>query len=442
MFDVLYFLHCFAILHRFLEKKLLKCVNFMYNYVSKVGNNMIYASIDIGSDTIKMIVAEVLGERINVLASIDTRTVGIKKGIIIDKGLVVKSLTLALDEMEKQIGFRIDKAIITIPCYDAIVGVYNGEVYTDGIINGDSIINCFKSAIKGNIQDDREVITVFPIDFLVDDEDRYNDPKGVNGYKLESRILISTVPKELVYPYLEVLEECNVEVIDLALSAVCDFAQGMRDEFNKQTGAVVNIGDSKTEVAIFNKGLMIKNDILPIGSRKIDQDIKYIYNLDRTTARYLKENLAVATSQYADTSSIVEYESVDGEKRTVSQLEVSQIVEARLEEILKNVKKSLNSLTNREISYIIVTGGISNLAGFSYLLESTFGDTAYMINMNTMGVRNNIYSTCLGMIKYYVDKLALRGISYTMYENINDDKKNDAIYDNVLEKIQDYLDNN
>lgn len=401
---------------------------------------MIYAAIDIGSDTIKIVVAEYINERLNVLASVNTRTVGVKKGIIVDKDLVIKSVTLALDEIKKQLGFRVDKAIINVPCYDATVSVYNGEVYTDGVISGDDVINCFKSAIKANVPDDREVITVFPIDFLVDDEDRYHGVIGVNGYKLESRVLISTVPKELVYPYLEVLESCGVEAIDLALSGVSDYATLAHDELKKQVGAVVNIGDSKTEISVFNKGLMIKTDILPIGSKKIDQDIKYIYKLDRVTARYLKENLAVANSQYADTTSSLEYENLEGEKCLISSLEVSQIVEARLEEILKSVKKSLNTLTNREISYIIVSGGISNLVGFNYLLENTFGDITYMINMNTLGVRDNIYSTCYGMIKYYYEKLALRGINYSMYENVfENEKDNNIACEDVLEKIQTYM---
>lgn len=404
---------------------------------------MIYASIDIGSDTIKIVVAEYINDRLNVLGAVNTRTVGIKKGIIVDKEMAIKSISLALEEIKKDLGFKVDKAIITIPCYDANVNVYNGEVYTDGIVKGEDVINCFKSAIKENIADDREVITVFPIDFLVDDEDRYYEPIGVNGYKLESRVLVSTIPKELVYPYLEVLESCQVEVIDLALSSVSDYAQLSHDELKKQVGAVVNIGDSKTEVSVFNKGLLIKTDILPIGSKKIDHDIKYIYKLDRNTARFLKENLAVANSQYADSSSVVEYENLDGEKSVISQIEISQIVEARLEEILKSVKNSLNNLTNRKISYIIVTGGISNIAGFNYLLENVFGDITYMINMNTLGVRNNIYSTCYGMIKYYCEKLALRGINYTMYENVlENEKENNVAYESVLEKIQTYLDNN
>lgn len=404
---------------------------------------MIYAAIDIGSDTIKIVVAEYINERFNVLGSVNTRTVGVRKGIIVDKELVVKSISLALEEIKKQLGFSVDKAIINIPCYDASVNVYNGEVYTDGVIKGLDVVNCFKSAIKANVPDDKEVITVFPIDYLVDDEDRYHEVIGVNGYKLESRVLISTIPKELVYPYLEVLENCGVEVIDLALSGVSDYAHLSRDEFKNQVGAVVNIGDAKTEISVFNKGLMIKTDILPIGSKKLDQDIKYIYKLDRVTARYLKENLAVACSHYADTSSSLEYENLEGEKCVITSLEVSQIVEARLEEILKSVKKSLNALTNREISYIIVSGGISNLVGFNYLLENTFGDITYMMNMNTLGIRDNIYSTCYGMIKYYYEKLTSRGITYSMYEDVlKNEKENNIAYENVLETIQAYLDSN
>ena len=57
---------------------------------------MIYAAIDIGSDTIKIVVAEYLNERFNVLGSVNTRTVGIKKGIIIDKSLVIKSISFFL----------------------------------------------------------------------------------------------------------------------------------------------------------------------------------------------------------------------------------------------------------------------------------------------------------------------------------------------------------
>ena len=164
---------------------------------------MIYSAIDIGSDTIKIVVGEINDNGLNILAATNTRTVGIKKGMIVDKELVIQSINLACDELEKNLGFRIDKAIINVPFYDVTVDVYNGECYPDGEVTGNDIVTCFKSSVS-TIDLDREVITVFPIDFLIDEEKTVQDPKGYAARKLESRMLISTIPKQILYVYLEV----------------------------------------------------------------------------------------------------------------------------------------------------------------------------------------------------------------------------------------------
>ena len=404
---------------------------------------MIYSSIDIGSDEIKICVGKVTNGSLDILASSKTRSVGIKKGLIVDKDLAMQSIILALNEIESKLGFKIDKAVITVPLYDVNVDIYNGCSYADGEITGTDVITCFKSSVS-TIDVDKEVVTVSPIDFLIDDEIKTLDPKGMKGNKLESRMLISTIPKENVYPYLELLEKCNVEVIDLSFGAINDFYH-MKDneDYTKSSGALIDMGNDKTEIAIFNKGLLVDGVVMPSGSRLLDHDIGYIYHFDKTTSRELKENVAMASSQYAD-DEILEYESVDGEKVKVSALEVSQIVEARLEELLKNVKKILNDLTNREISYIIITGGVSNLPGFDYLIRDIFGDIATSINMSTIGVRNNVYTSCVGMLKYYYDKLKIRGIDYTMYTDIEKSmkEKKNIVQNRIIDDMKKYLDNN
>ena len=404
---------------------------------------MIYSCIDIGSDTIKVVVGKICDNSLNILSSTITRSVGIKKGLIVDKDLAMKSIILALDESEKQLGFRIDKAIITVPLYDVKVNIYNGLCYPDGEITGDDVITCFKSSVSSIDMED-EVVTVFPIDFLIDDEKKVNDPKGEVGNKLESRMLISTVPKQNIYPFLEILEKCHVEVIDLSFGVINDF-YNVKDntDFMKTFGAVIDMGNDKTEIALFNKGLMVDGIVLPKGSKLLDNDIGYMYHLDKTTSRDLKENVAVASSQYADENEIIEYQTIDGEKLEVRVQEVSQVVEERLEELLKNVKKVLNDLTNKEISYIIITGGVSNLPGFDYLIHNIFGEIAYSINMNTIGVRNNIYTSSVGMLKYYYDKLKIRGIEYTMYTDIekNIETKKTSLQKKVIDDMKKYLDN-
>ena len=91
-------------------------------------------------------------------------------------------------------------------------------------------------------------------------------------------------------------------------------------------------------------------------------------------------------------------------------------MESRVVELLKLAKKQINTLTKRKISYIIVTGGISELTGFSYVVENILGINASTLNITTIGIRNNKYSSASGIIKYYHEKLKLREIDASMFD--------------------------
>ena len=66
--------------------------------------------------------------------------------------------------------------------------------------------------------------------------------------------------------------------------------------------------------------------------------------------------------------------------------------------------------------------------------------------MTTLGVRNNGYSTPLGQIKYFDNKMEFRDIHYTMFDDKNIEvltaKKKKVSKDNsVIQKLEAYLKN-
>ena len=103
--------------------------------------------------------------------------------------------------------------------------------------------------------------------------------------------------------------------------------------------------------------------------------------------------------------------------KEINQLGVSKVVEARVREILKLAKNEIKNLTNREIRYIIITGGLTELSLFPRIVEEEFGFVAKVNNMTTLGVRHNSFSSCFGIIKYFDDKLTLRGKTYKMFSS-------------------------
>ena len=102
----------------------------------------------------------------------------------------------------------------------------------------------------------------------------------------------------------------------------------------------------------------------------------------------------------------------------INQYELSEVVEARVTELLKLAKKSINNLTNRKISYIIVTGSITELTGFSYVVENVLGMNSSTLNITTLGIRNNKFSSTAGIIKYFNKKMELRDKIYEIEEYV------------------------
>ena len=385
----------------------------------------IYTAIDIGSDSIKIVVGEMCKDKINVLASTSFKSGGVKRGFIIDDDKTVESLKNALKEIEDSIGVKIDKAITTVVSNDRHFSVVSAS--TPISINGDEevssrhISSVLQKAVVDKIDYGDEMVSIIPITFSVDDMSNIVNPIGKKGRELGVKAVLSTVPKENIYKVISVLNSCNIEVVDIVFGSIGDYFEGKTLSTDKSLGALINIGSETVNVSIFNKGILIKNSIIELGSKNIDKDISYVYGLDLLSSKNLKENFAVACRRYADINDVKEVAKKDNSKIMINQYELTEIVEARLVELLKLAKKELNHLTKRKISYIIVTGGITELSGFNYVIENVLGINATCMNITTMGIRNNKFSTCAGLIKYLNDKLELRDSNYTMF---NKDKIN------------------
>jgi len=409
----------------------------------------IYTGIDIGSDSVKIVISEFLDNRFNILASTNVRSAGIRKGLIYDKDLAVNSLKLAIKEIEPSIGVKIDKAIITVPSNDRRFSVVSGTTRINGedsVVTGEDISSALEEAVHEQLVGKESLISIIPITFSVDDKEGVPDPRGLTGEYLEVKAVLAAAPRTNIIPFLEVFDECGIEVEDITFGSIGDYYESKTTDMDKNLGAIINVGSDTINVSVFNKGIIIKEANIDLGSKNIDKDISYIYGVDLTTSRTLKENFAVCSRRYADVNDVLEIETKNGDKVIINQYEISEIVESRVVELLKLAKKQINNLTKRKISYIIVTGGISELTGFSYVVENTLGITASTLNITTIGIRNNKYSSASGIIKYYHEKLKLRDQSSDMFdedkiEEMLNNKKNikKTTNDTIVSKVFGYF---
>lgn len=409
----------------------------------------IYTGIDLGSFSIKIVVCEVINNKFHVLAASNTRCKGIKNGLVTDMEEASIYLKKAKKEVEDMLGITIDQAVVTVPSIDKDFDIVEGKVNVEDenkMVSATDINNVFQDAVLGKVNETKELITITPIFFQVDDKEPVKDPKGMVGESLFVKAVITSIPKENFRNTVNLLKNCGITPVDVTYGIMGDYYEARNIDFDKSVSAIINIGYSKTEVSIFNKGIMIKDEMIDSGSKLIDKDLSYVYNLKRSQARVLKENFAVSNTRYSDVNDTIELTNKNGDDITLNQLEVSEVVEARLVDLLRLAKKQINILTNREISYIIITGGISELAGFEYVVENVFDRRCSILDINTMGIRSNMYSSSYGIVKYFHNKLDLRGLSYSM---VSEKEANNLIstkgktlnnsHDNIISKVFSYF---
>ena len=401
----------------------------------------IYTSLDIGSDSIKIAVCELYQNKLNLLAATSVKAKGIKRGLITDVDSAAKCIKEAFNDISDMVGFKIDKVIASVPSYLAEYNIIKGstDINSNSSITSRDVMKSLEVAISSKKLEGKEMVTVLPIDFKVNDDMAIKDPVGLRGNKLSTRAVLVTVPKKNVYSVLGLLEHIGIEVVDISINNIGDMYSFKNKNFEEKVSAIINIGSDTTSISIYNRSVIVKSTIINCGGKNIDERIAEYFNIDIVVARKLKHKYALASKKHARSNDFIECKDTSGGSIKINQYELSEIVEDSIKEILNLSKNELNTLTSKRIDYIIITGGMSNIAAFEYASYDIFGENINIGSMKMIGVRNNKYSSVVCNIVYFISKLKLKGQNYTMIDDGENTRSISESPDSTLSKIFGYF---
>ena len=408
----------------------------------------IISSLDIGSSTVKLVVGEMYKGELNILSASEVKSKGVKRGIIVNPEETLISIREAFTRTEDMLGIKINKVLLTVPSYYAEFQVVEGSVEIKNetkTVESKDIVSVLQACVYNKVPASKEFVSITPIEFKVNDDKKTINPKGMKAKTLSCKAILSLSPKKNIYSAISLLETMGIDVVDINYGSVADYYEFKNKELDKKNTAVINVGDEKTEVSIFKKGILVETEVIDIGGKNIDRDICYIYDISRKNAKNLKEKFALATKRNASTSWSEDVLTNKDENIKINQYEISEIICSRIREILDLSKKQINILTKLEISNIIITGGTTELNDFNLVADEVFGRELEVYKTKEIGCRHNKYSSALGLIKYYHDKLSFRDrIAYTVDEEAQDELINNKKSNNssILGKIYGYFFNN
>lgn len=374
------------------------------------------SGLDIGSNFVRMVIGQLVekdsqGEELQILGAAEFPSEGVQKGVISSIEDVVSSVSACLERVERMVGVPIDSAWVGISGLHILSQTSKGVIAVskaNNEITEEDVGRAIEAARSIATPLNYEVLHVLPKNYTVDGQTGIKDPTSMTGVRLEVDTQIILGSSSQIKNLTKAVYRAGLDIEDLVLS-VAATAETVVTKRQKELGVmVVNLGGATTSIAVFEEGQLIYTSIIPIGSQLITNDIA----VGLRTSVDIAERVKI---EYGDcrvdlTSKKDEIDLFDlgsGEHELTKKKYVSEIISARVEEILQKVDNELRKIQRSGLlpAGVMLTGGGAKLPGMVEMAKKVLrlpANLGYPINVISVTDKVNDlgFSTAVGLVKW------------------------------------------
>ncbi|WP_091771991.1 cell division protein FtsA [Piscibacillus halophilus] len=389
----------------------------------------ILVSLDIGTSKVKVIIGEVSKDTMNVIGVGVAESKGMKKGAIVDIDQTVHSIQNAVDQAERMVDMEIHRVIVSINGSHIDLQDCHGVVAVSSEtreISDEDIERVIEASQVMSIPPEREIVDVYPKQFIVDGQDEITDPRGMIGVRLEMQGTLITCGRTNLHNILKCVERAGLEVQDICLQPLASGDVALsRDEKNLGVG-LVNIGAGSTTISVFADGNLVQTSVIPLGGDNITKDLSIGLKTTTEEAEIIKQEYGHAYLKEAleeNTFSVTTIGSND--QQTFSQVQITEIIEARLAEIYHFVMQEFRRMGYRDLpGGYVLTGGVMSLPGVDLLARDIFQSNVRISVPTHIGVREPHFTVGLGTLQFAYRNAKIQGKEYVTGVKIEEQETN------------------
>jgi cell division protein FtsA len=379
-----------------------------------LNNSEILVSLDIGTSKIKVIIGEVLNDSLNIIGVGTAKSNGMKKGAIVDIDQTVQSIRSAVEQAERMVGMHIERVVVGIngnhielqPCHGVVAVQSEDREITDEdirrVIDGAQVIS---------VPPEREIIDVIPKQFIVDGLDEITDPRGMIGVRLEMEGTIITCSKTILHNILKCVERANLDVLDICLQPLATGTIALSPDEKNMGVALIDVGGGCSTISVFENDYLQGTSVVSLGGNNITKDISIGLRTTTEEAEDVKLNFGHAFYDDAQEDETFEVSVIGSNQReTYNQLEISDMIEARMEEIYAFAEREIRKMGYQELpGGYVLTGGTMAMPGVLELAQDLFHSNVRIAIPDYIGVREPQFTAGVGILQFAYRNAKIQG---------------------------------
>ncbi len=330
--------------------------------------------IDVGTTKVCTLVGEVSedeGLRIVGVGTVPSR--GIRKGVIVNVAEATQAIRASVEKAERVSGYEIQRAHVSLAGAHVtsmnsrgVIAVQHGERG----ISPEEVDRALEAARAIAIPHDREVVHIIPRGYTVDGQEGIRDPVGMVGFRLEVEAHIITGAVSSIHNLMRCVEDAGVGVDELVLDPLASGEAVLSDTERDMGVVLVDIGGGTTDIAVFIEGSIWHTTVLAVGGQHLTNDIAVCIKMPTAAAEEAKIQYGHACPDSVDPTETIQVNAFgDNVASKVLRRELSQVIEARIEEILSLVMQEIKRSGYDGLlpAGVVLCGGTAQLRGIREL---------------------------------------------------------------------------
>ena len=397
-------------------------------------SSQLYTSIDLGSSSIKVIIADVVYEKLNILGVGIVKTTSIKRGNIIDVESASRDIQKAIDIAKSEANKDIRSVYVAVPSIHTHIKKSVAEIKFDTKhdIDGRDIEEVIEEAKILPLPREREVVQVIPDFYRLDDIENIRKPKGMtvhNTFEITgNRVLTSKTHLHTIYKSIENLRlDCNETFCTShALGELL-----LNDEEKDYGSVIIDIGAGLTTVSYFEDGILQLSQSIELAGEDITRTISDVLNVPMKRAEEIKLTQGHAFYDMASSQVIIELDNLEPNEEPYTQKELADYIEEIVEEIiLRSFDVLRKSGINRVKGNVVLTGGTTQMPGVLELAKDMLRKMNVRIGSpKIIGANSPELSVVVGTLtsSYKMESL----LGYQVTEDIPIIKNTNSTFENI-----------
>ena len=326
-------------------------------------NDTVIVAIELGSSKISGVAGQILADgslKVLAYAGIPSSS-GIRHGAVYNLDKTANAIAEVVERLNSILSTKIEKVYVGYNAkgLKSVISKVEHKFDEETVVSQEVIDDMFQQCSE--IEHDGYV-TLFQEsqEYVVDNKrGTETDPMGVACRSLEGNYLKILLKKQVIDYIAQCFRMAGVQILDGYVAPMAQADAVLTEDDRQQGCALVDYGADTTTVSVYKNGLMRYLRVIPLGSALITRDLAAVLKVEPDQAEQYKCAYGLCNmigSQDADESI-----SINGRKVTLK--EIGDIIEARNEEIIRNVCAQIKASGYSEVLYagIILTGGGSQL---------------------------------------------------------------------------------